>query len=327
MSPSRAHHRPFASPDGVLNSTSSTSMDTPSEASCSTADKLEHIGESLIQHGPLNGRAYLMHLAPSEEPTIVPALENLAHEYGYTKIFAKVPEGAAYRFTRAGYAAEAIVPRLFNGRESGVFMARYFADWRKHPANPREIHNVLSVAQKKASQPIATASLPSLPQDARILALGPDQASEMAHVYRAVFASYPFPIFNPDYLRHSMAGTVRFFGIMIRDRLAALASAEMDPETGSAEMTDFATLPEYQGRKLAGFLLADMTERMRELGLCTLYTIARAESYAMNVTFARAGFTFGGTLPNNTHIGGGLESMNVWHLSLRNTVSSPVITI
>ncbi|WP_051822470.1 putative beta-lysine N-acetyltransferase [Desulfonatronum thiodismutans] len=295
--------------------------------SSSSADKLERFGASLIQHGPLNARAYLMHLAPPEEPTIVPTLEKLARTHGYTKIFAKVPEGAAARFTKAGYAAEAVVPGLYNGHEAGVFMGRYFADWRRHPANPHELRDVLSVARRKAAQAKATASSPNpgplLPQDSRITPLGPDQAEDMAEVYRVVFDSYPFPIFDPSYLRSSMTGNTRFYGVLIRDRLAALASAEMDPETGSAEMTDFATLPEFRGRKLAGILLAHMTERMRDLGLSTLYTIARAESYAMNVTFARAGYVFGGTLPNNTHIGGGLESMNVWHLALRDAPFHP----
>jgi beta-lysine N6-acetyltransferase len=301
-----------------------------SDISSPTADKLERIGASLVQHGPLNARAYLMHLAPPEEPTIVPTLEKLARTHGYTKIFAKVPEGAAARFTKAGYAAEAVVPGLYSGREAGVFMGRYFADWRKEPANPQALRDVLSVARKKATQagisatsPSRPASSPSLPRDARLIPLGPDQAEDMAEVYRAVFDSYPFPIFDPGYLRGSMTGNTRFYGVLIRDRLAALASAEMDPETGAAEMTDFATLPEFRGRKLAGILLAHMTERMRDLGLCTLYTIARAESYAMNVTFARGGYVFCGTLPNNTHIGGGLESMNVWHLALRAASSQP----
>ncbi|WP_051434669.1 putative beta-lysine N-acetyltransferase [Desulfonatronum lacustre] len=308
----------------MLPSTASSGDFRPS------ADKLERIGASLVQHGPLNARAYLMHLAPPEEPTIVPTLEKLARAHGYTKIFAKVPEGAAARFTKAGYAAEAVVPGLYNGREAGVFMGRYFADWRREPANPHALRDVLSVARNKAAQAGTSAasasrpaSSPSLPRDARIVPLGPDQAEDMAKVYRAVFDSYPFPIFDPAYLRNSMTGTTRFYGVLIQDRLAALASAEVDPETGSAEMTDFATLPEFRGRKLAGILLAHMTERMRDLGLSTLYTIARAESYAMNVTFARAGYVFGGTLPNNTHIGGGLESMNVWHLALREDLSQP----
>ncbi|GAB6059522.1 putative beta-lysine N-acetyltransferase [Desulfonatronum parangueonense] len=288
---------------------------SPSLSAAQAVDSLEHIGNSLVQHGPLNERAYLMHLAPREETTILSRLEKLARDNGYTKIFAKVPENVAHRFASAGYVAEAHVPGLFNGRESGVFMGRYFADWRKHPSNLDELRAVLAVSRKKAGQG-KIISLSPLPENVRIARMHPDQADAMATLYRCVFDSYPFPVFDPDYLRQAMAGNVRYYGILIQGRLAALASAEMDPEIGAAEMTDFATLAEYRGRKLAEILLKHMGERMRAQGLATLYTIARAGSYGMNITFARAGYAFGGTLPNNTHIAGGLESMNVWHLAL-----------
>jgi hypothetical protein len=37
----------------------------------------------------------------------------------------------------------------------------------------------------------------------------------------------------------------------------------------------------------------------------------------MNVTFARCGYRFAGTLINNTQISGRIESMNVWYKGLR----------
>jgi hypothetical protein len=36
----------------------------------------------------------------------------------------------------------------------------------------------------------------------------------------------------------------------------------------------------------------------------------------MNATFAKAGYSFGGTLINNTNISGDIESMNVWYKNL-----------
>jgi hypothetical protein len=55
-----------------------------------------------------------------------------------------------------------------------------------------------------------------------------------------------------------------------------------------------------------------MEKYIKELGLKTAYTIARALSYGMNITFAKMGYTYSGTLVNNTNISGRLESMNVW---------------
>lgn len=278
----------------------------------SKADIVERIGNSLVQHGPLNKRAYLMHLSPQDGPCIVPRLERLAQKHGYTKIFAKVPETMARRFTRSGFSPEAFVPGMFNGREGGVFLGRYFADWRKRPDNPKALSDVLETARAKA----ATPSCPNLPSGAAVVRMKAEQAEHMAEVYAAVFDSYPFPIHDPDYLRHAMSKDVRFFGVMLHDQPVALASAEVDRAMGAAEMTDFATLPEHRGRRLAGALLEHMGREMQQAGLHSLYTIARAGSYGMNITFARAGYAFGGTLPNNTHIAGGLESMHVWHLSL-----------
>ncbi|MFH1725408.1 MAG: putative beta-lysine N-acetyltransferase, partial [Elusimicrobiota bacterium] len=45
-------------------------------------------------------------------------------------------------------------------------------------------------------------------------------------------------------------------------------------------------------------------------------TIARAVSFGMNIAFARVGYSFGGTLWNNTNISGNIESMNIWHKRL-----------
>ena len=48
----------------------------------------------------------------------------------------------------------------------------------------------------------------------------------------------------------------------------------------------------------------------------TSYTIARSLSYGMNITFAKMGYIYGGTLINNTNICGSLESMNIWYKHL-----------
>jgi len=55
---------------------------------------------------------------------------------------------------------------------------------------------------------------------------------------------------------------------------------------------------------------------MKARGIKTAYTIARAASPGMNITFGRAGYAFSGRLKNNTQIAGDLESMNVWHKPL-----------
>ena len=46
-------------------------------------------------------------------------------------------------------------------------------------------------------------------------------------------------------------------------------------------------------------------------GIKTVYTIARAVSYGMNITFAKQGYVYGGAPFQNTHISGSIENMNI----------------
>lgn len=138
----------------------------------------------------------------------------------------------------------------------------------------------------------------------------------MANLYRTVFPSYPFPITEPDYLKETMASQTIYFAARHNGIIVALAAAEMDRTSKNAEMTDFATLPEHRSKKLALYLLWHMERAMRELGFITAYSIARALSAGISITFSRMGYCWGGTLSNNTDINGHIESMNVWYKNL-----------
>jgi putative beta-lysine N-acetyltransferase len=81
-------------------------------------------------------------------------------------------------------------------------------------------------------------------------------------------------------------------------------------------MTDFATLPEHLGKGFAARLLEEMEKRMARQGRRIAFSIARALSLAMNTLFSRRGYTYGGTLVNNTNIAREIESMHVWYKSL-----------
>ena len=138
----------------------------------------------------------------------------------------------------------------------------------------------------------------------------------MGKIYKKVFATYPFPIHEPDYLVETMQTHIVYFGVETEGHLVALSSAEMDKENLNVEMTDFATLPTWRGHGVALHLLNAMENEMHLRGIKVACTIARAVSPGMNVTFARGGYEFAGTLINNTNISGGIESMNVWYKPL-----------
>jgi putative beta-lysine N-acetyltransferase len=271
-------------------------------------DHIESIGGSVVQHGPANSRIYLMKLDPADLPGLFDTLERMASRHGYTKIFAKVPSTHLAAFQNRGFQLEAEIPSFF-GSDAAAFLGRFLDPQRAVEKRPETVRKNLQLAKAKAGQG-------ARPGRTRIQEMGPDDAPEMAELYKVVFATYPFPIHDPDYLRETMRTHVRYFGIRREDRLVALASAEMDRSSSSVEMTDFATDPTYRGHGHAARILRHMDEQVAADGLRTAFTIARAYSAGMNITFAKLGYRFAGTLTSNTDISGRIESMNVWYKSL-----------
>jgi putative beta-lysine N-acetyltransferase len=276
-------------------------------------DTMIRMTGATIQHGPASDRVYLMKLASSDVPRIIRFMEELAFDKGYTKLFAKVPEHAEGWFHARGFRVEARIPGMYEGKRDGCFMAKYPRRERARIRDPKTVEDVLKAAGRQAGRKAPI----SLPHGWTARAMEPGDAQAMAGLYREVFETYPFPIHDQDYLRSTMDAHVRYFGILDEGgRLVALSSAETDPAGSNAEMTDFATLEGFRGRGLAGLLLARMESEMRRTGIRTAYTIARAHATGMNIVFARQGYAFAGTLPNNTQIKGDLESMNVWYKHL-----------
>lgn len=276
-------------------------------------DNTEEIPGGIIQHGKSSDRIYLMKLDPAADVGgVLARLDALAAANDYGKIFAKAQAPREPEFLAAGYRREGLVAGMYNGCVDGVFMCKYPRQSRMDNPRVAEIAAVLTVANSKRGL-----GLPEGGPPFAIRGAAPDDAAALAALYRRVFASYPFPIFDPEYLIETMASHVVYF-LATDDKgdIVAAASAEMDKDAANAEMTDFATAPECRGKGIAVHLLAAMEAAAPTLGIKTAFTIARALSHGMNATFARLGYQFGGTLVNNTQISGRLESMNVWHKAI-----------
>ncbi|MEA2034278.1 MAG: putative beta-lysine N-acetyltransferase [Euryarchaeota archaeon] len=279
-----------------------------------TNDTICRVGGSLIQHGDINQRIYLMHLDPKDLPCIIAELDRMAGEHGYSKIFVKIPVTHSRQFLEAGYTEEARVKGMFHGTEDGLFLTKYPDPKRREIADPDSdlIGDVLEKAQERAGEHCAV----TLPTPLVCRECDPDDAEALADLYREVFATYPFPITDPEYLKSTMESHIRYWAIWDGDSPVAASSAEMAPAERNVEMTDFATLPACRGYRLSSCLLTQMEETMKREGFAVAYTICRAESYPINITFSRTGYRFGGTLRNNTQICGGFESMNIWYTRL-----------
>jgi putative beta-lysine N-acetyltransferase len=272
-------------------------------------DRIENIGKgSVIQHGKLNNRIYLIKLGKEDCPGILDDLRRLAEENKYTKIFCKVPEWAAPVFFADGFLTEAIIPGFYRGRDSAFFLAKFLDSDRLMLLENQELRD-LSELLKSTQVKAKTAVKDSLP----LKQLGVADVDQITGLYRKVFKSYPFPIFNREYILHTMKDNVRYFGVSKNGRLMAVASAEIDEKGKNAEMTDFATDPDFRGQKLGQLLLTKMEKEMEAMDIKTLYTIARLKSIPMNKVFLKHRYQYAGTLLRNTNISGSIESMNVYY--------------
>lgn len=282
-------------------------------------DSIEKLRNSVIQHGPSSNRIYLMKLKREDHPDIIPDLVKMAEENRYGKIFAKVPSWAVDAFLDHGFSKEAEVPGFYNGETDAVFLGRFLKDERREvPKDIQEkISEIITIAESKAGQVTGKQDEDDEPPF-ELRRLEKEDAQTLTKLYAKVFESYPFPIFEREYIVHTMEeDMICYYGAFDKKgELVAASSAEMDKKAENAEMTDFATHPDYRGHGTALYLLDLMERDMKERGFPVLYTIARAISAGMNITFAKAGYRFTGTLVNNTNISGHIESMNVWYKKL-----------
>lgn len=275
-------------------------------------DTVEKIGNSQIQFGHFNKRIYIMKLFEEDYAEVLKRIKVLIASNDFTKIFAKIAADFELPFLKQGYVVEARIPDFYNNQKDVVFMSKYLDSQRKVIAteNSELINKVIRTSKSKFHE----SGTSDLSDQFQLRKLSESDAQCLAEIYRKVFLSYPFPIFDSEYLIETMNDNINYYGIFNKSNdLVSASSAEMDRKSLNVEMTDFATLPDFRGMGFANVLLQKMEVEMKTIGITTFYTIARAHSFGMNITFSKNGYTYCGTLCNNTNISGEIESMNVWY--------------
>ncbi|MBF9017966.1 MULTISPECIES: putative beta-lysine N-acetyltransferase [unclassified Oceanispirochaeta] len=276
------------------------------------SDKIENIGKSMIHHGKLNDRVYIMKLSKNDFHDVIKRTDELCEKESYSKVFAKVPESVSKELINQGYIKEAEIKNFYSGKENCVFLGKFIEKERQNLIDKSLINDVLKITKSKKT----IEEPPVLPNNFYLRDLTELNAKEMADLYKSVFNSYPFPIFDEEYLKQTMKDNIEYAGVFFKNTLVSIASAETYPDFLNAEMTDFATLPKFLGNNFSVILLKYLEKKLISKNYKTLYTIARAKSAGMNITFKKCGYQYSGTLINNTNISGNIESMNIWYKNL-----------
>lgn len=272
-------------------------------------DKIVDYYGSVIQHGEYNDRVYIIKINPDKYKETLIEAEKLAQKNNYGKIFAKVPFSLGNIFEENDYHLEATVPEFFKNGEECLFFAKYFKDEKMEDLQEEDNENNLERAFNSTLRNNEKEEL----SDSKISIASEKDAGKISELLGEVFTTYPFPVFNKEYILKTMKDNVKYYCYYDEDTLVGVSSSEKDSVNKNAEMTDFAVKEEYRGKRISSALLRKMEEDLVEEGYKVLYTIARAASLGANVIFAKKGYVFSGKLINNTNISGNIESMNVWY--------------
>lgn len=276
-------------------------------------DTIEKIEGAVLHHGETHNRLYLTESKETNWDSLIPKMKQIAHTKKYDKILSRVPEHAIGIFESNGYQVEAKIPGLYNGKTSGYFLAEYLNNQRCENDEKalKTIATVKSIAQ--AAKSSSEEGYMNLPANFTVRMLNREDVSNLSNLHKKAFKSYSFPIHNEDYLSELLEQNHEFYGLFNEGELIVSAILKIHQNESNIEIIDFATHPNYRGQNLSYYLLQEIKQNSHKNGFKTIYSLVRATSYGLNITFSKHGFIFGGTLFNNTVIGDSLESMNVWY--------------
>lgn len=226
----------------------------------------------------------------------------------YTKLTVYARPGREMAWMTAGFLREGFIAGYFeDGEDAQIWVA--FGDDRRAEAPRDGLHD--ETVKLAASKPIVTAK-PAAGFRSRPATV--DDAAAIAELMDATFDDYPTPI-TTGIIREQIETVSNVFRVMLDEngRVVASASAEIDHDRRSAEMTDCATRPDQRGAgHMAALLEALAVDVKRDLGITDLYTLARADEVGMNCVFGKLGYNYTGRLVNNCRMPNGWESMNIW---------------
>lgn len=231
----------------------------------------------------------------------------LSEDRGCEKVIFPVRQNHLSTLLQQGFTKEGMIEGYYQGSDAH-FLAAYPSADRGHSA---VLLNEQQMIKEITARPRGIHK--NLEEGFNIKIASEKDVNVMAHLFSEVFSSYPTAVDDPCYLAHAMESEDLYMVIYDdKERLAAVATAEIDWEYRRAELTNCATHPDYRGMGLNRILLQELEQQCLAKNIFCLYSLARASSFGMNLVLHRLGYHFKGILINNCHIAGKYEDMNIW---------------
>ncbi|MGB7998597.1 MAG: putative beta-lysine N-acetyltransferase [Anaerobacillus sp.] len=221
----------------------------------------------------------------------------------YSKCILKVKEGDVSAFLSIGFTYEGKIRNYFSGIDAHL-MTKYRENWRRNSTSWTDEDLILEEVLKKSSS--------QLKQKPMVRQAEESDAEALALLYKKVFAVYPTPMDDPEYIQKAMKDDTIFFVLEEDGLMISAASAEVNRKYKNAEMTDCATLSEFRKGGTMRHLIMELEKKLVEENIYYAYSIARSLSFGMNAVFHQLSYEYGGRLVNNVKIYHDWENMNLW---------------
>lgn len=255
-----------------------------------------------------NRRLKVLDYRASDYRALAQRLTFLAKANDFDKIFVKARKNDWQTFLCLGFMLEGILKYCFRGEDAYV-LSRFGSPERLQSDRLIEESDLIESIMAQPRKIVTR----SMPEGYHLVMAEEQHIPGLVALYRRVFKTYPSPLTHPDYIQQTMERNVLYRAILAPSgEVVSAASAEIGHKHGNAELTDCATLRTERGHGLMPLILAALEEDLRERGIISGYTLARARSVGMNRVFYRLGYEYSGRLINNCDIYGQYEDMNIW---------------
>ncbi|WP_405412853.1 putative beta-lysine N-acetyltransferase [Maribacter sp. Asnod1-A12] len=277
-------------------------------------ETIEKIDGALVYHGNMHKRIYFTEADNIDLDILLPKMHDLAKRQQYEKILGKAPEQEVNALQAKGFSVEAKIPGLYNGKIDGYFLAEY-PNKKRYTNDEKSLKTIATVKTiAKAANNSHSDSHFEMPIDFNIKKLTAADFKSLEDLYHKAYKYHPHQIKDDTYFSKLKELNHRFYGLFQNGELLVSTILCINEAESNMEIVDFITHPNYRGQNLSYFLVQEIIRQMGDYKCKTLYTMVRATSYGLNITFSKHGFLLAGTLKNNCMVLNTIESMNVWYL-------------
>ena len=277
-------------------------------------ETIEKIDGALVHHGNMHKRIYFAETDHINLDILLPKMHELAKRQKYEKILGKASEQEVNILKSKGFTVEAKIPRLYNGKTDGYFLAEY-PNKKRFTNDEKSLKTIATV--KTIAKAANNSNLDShfeMPVDLNIEKLTTSDFKNLEDLYQKAYKYFPHQIKDATYFSKLKELNHQFYGLFKNGELLVSTILSINEAESNMEIVDFITHPNYRGQNLSYFLVQEIIKKMNDYKCKTLYTMVRATSYGLNITFSKHGFLLAGTLTNNCMVLDTMESMNVWYV-------------